>query len=461
MIPHFVILGGGISGLALCWFLQQTYGDSIKLTLLEKEEYLGGWIQTVHSQGFLFEQGPRSCRTSSSLETLQLIEQLHLQEEVIPADPAAAIRYLYLNGRLQVLPKNWLSCLYSPFIYLFGKAIWRDWHALSELEDESIADFATRRFGKKLADQFIDPLTAGIYAGCSTQLSIQSCFPQLKEWERQYDSVCRGAFYSKKKSTETLTPFVKQMQRSPLISFKKGMKTFIHSLAKQSKADIKLRSEVCYLQFNQNHAEIKLTSGDSLHADRVISTLPAPALASLILPHSSSIAQRLNSIPYSSVAVVNMGYRQSVWKKRGYGYLIPAQEQQEALGVVWDSHVFPQQADLPHATCVTVMIGDCRLPHFHALNEEHFAAIAMQTLKNHMQIEAKPDAVSTRIAYKAIPQYNIGYANIIEKLKRDLALISPCFSTIGPLFGGVSINACIVQAKELANSFVNFVQLRY
>ena len=41
---HFVILGSGISGLALAWFLKQRHGDKAQVTVIEKSPIRGGWI---------------------------------------------------------------------------------------------------------------------------------------------------------------------------------------------------------------------------------------------------------------------------------------------------------------------------------------------------------------------------------------------------------------------------------
>ena len=66
MARHIIILGAGISGLATAWFLKK-YADQkqsqLKITLIEKSQRAGGWIQTIQTGKFLFEQGPRSFRS--------------------------------------------------------------------------------------------------------------------------------------------------------------------------------------------------------------------------------------------------------------------------------------------------------------------------------------------------------------------------------------------------------------
>lgn len=59
------VLGGGITGLTTAWQLKEFLPDA-KITLYEKEDRLGGWMNSeiVETDGgeVLFEWGPRSLR---------------------------------------------------------------------------------------------------------------------------------------------------------------------------------------------------------------------------------------------------------------------------------------------------------------------------------------------------------------------------------------------------------------
>ena len=50
----------------------------------------------------------------------------------------------------------------------------------------------------------------------------------------------------------------------------------------------------------------------------------------------------------TSVAVVNVAFDHEVLKHRGFGHLVPSSEHQPAMGVVWDSCVFPEQNSHRH-----------------------------------------------------------------------------------------------------------------
>src|SRR3990167_8169961 len=92
-----LILGGGISALSAAHVLLKK-DPKRKITLLEKQNQLGGWIQTRKEAGFLFEQGPRTFQRNSCRSLLDLIREVGLEDELIFSDPGK--RYLWHQGRL-------------------------------------------------------------------------------------------------------------------------------------------------------------------------------------------------------------------------------------------------------------------------------------------------------------------------------------------------------------------------
>jgi monoamine oxidase len=82
MIYDVIILGGGIAGLYTAYKLQQT-NPKLKLLLLEKNNYFGGRIYTVHHKDLVFEAGAgRFNETHERLHTL--IDELGLKSKITP-----------------------------------------------------------------------------------------------------------------------------------------------------------------------------------------------------------------------------------------------------------------------------------------------------------------------------------------------------------------------------------------
>ncbi|CCB91037.1 protoporphyrinogen oxidase [Waddlia chondrophila 2032/99] len=457
-MKHFVILGAGISGLSLGWFLKRRYGSKIQLTILEQSDRPGGLIRTDFVEGSLFEQGPRSLRTrGNGLETLKLIEKLQLQSQVIAANPKAKKRYLWTGGKLRKLPTGPLSFLTSPLTRTLPWVMLREmFRKKSVLPDESIASFITRRFGSRVSEKLFDPLTTGIFAGDINKLSIRSCFPDFYQWEKQYGSVCKGMVRRRRCAKRAGTPFLEHYSRVPLFSFKEGMETLPCALAEVLAPHLRCNTAVVSLRSCADRLEIGLADGNTLTADHVFSTLPAAKLAPLFENRHRELSTLLMSISGSSVAVVQLAYFRKVLRKEGFGYLVPSSERESILGCVFDSSVFPQQNQIPEETRLTVMIGGMRAPDLVNQSEKHLKSLAVKSLESHLGIGTEPDTASVKIVRSAIPQYFVGHMEKVERIGTILARIYPRMTLAGNHFSGVSVNDCIANSKRIVERMAKF-----
>lgn len=451
---HIAILGAGISGLATAWFLKQALGASIHLTLIEKSQRVGGWIQTLHTQGFLFEQGPRSCRTKGAgQETLALIEALGLQDQILAPHPDARNRYLYDGQRLQCLPKHLWEVPLNPLTQGWLKALWRDWRMPKRQEkDESIQSFFSRRLGEPWAERLIDPFVSGIYAGDCSRLSLKSCFPLFDQWEQQQGSLVRGAWRHRSPSAHQ-SPFIQKMRRFPMFSFREGMEVLPRALARELKDCLSLGQSVNSLRFDAQGVDIRLDNQQSLKVDHVISTLPIPVLASLLADYPL-LSTKLRELSYATVSVINIGFNRSVLPLKGFGYLIPSRAGLSVLGCVWDSCVFPEQ-NLQNQTRLTVMMGGSRHPEVEQMSEKELMENSLQALHKHLGIHAEPQAIQVKQAKNAIPQFEVGHSIWKGEIQEAITHLSPRLTLSGSAWTGVSINDCIAQARLFAQQMKN------
>lgn len=438
---HVVILGAGISGLSLAWFLRKKWGDKIRLSIVEKDSRPGGWIQTDKSTGFLFEMGPRSFRTKGTgADTLKLIKELGLKEQVITANSKALQRYLYVDKHLQRINLN-------PFSYALSGAfpglIRELFAAKGETDDESIASFFRRRTNSFIVNQLVDPMVTGIYAGDIEQLSIRSCFPKLWNYEKKYGSILKGMWKSSK--SQPKDPWIKEMQKHPLFTLKDGAATLTNALAVQLKEFLWLNTKV---ESIRPEGEKLLVVGPKItfRADAVFSTLPAHALTGLT--ESPYLENLVRCIPTNNVALLNMGYRRKVNELEGFGYLVPSNQKDPTLGVVWDSSIFPQQNTYDPETRLTVMMGGSHHPEIANLPPDRILQLALLSLSKHMDILFKPDACRLTMAKQAIPQYRIGHHILLREIEKAVEAFSPRLKLLGASFYGVAVNDCIANAEE-------------
>lgn len=451
-MKHIIILGGGITGLSLAWFLKRQQQERLQITVLEKTERVGGWIQSVEQEGFHFELGPHSIRTSGADRTLALVEALRMQEQIIVPASDAYRRYLLINKKLREIPSDLKELFTSPLARDFFIPIAKDLFSGFGPEEETIYDFSMRHFGRTFTHRYIDALVTGIYAGKMQELSVQSCFPLWHKLEKDYGSMIRGWIFKKKKR-ERQSLFVEKIKKAPFFSFYGGMEALPKTLLKQIGQDVLVKSEVAALQFDRNRIEILLEEGECLRADHLISTIPPHALADLLAPHSTVLGALLTSIESASVVTASLGFRKSDFAKRGFGYLVPSEEKESVLGMIWDSSLFPQQNGMKEETRLTVMMGGAKQPDLIGLNNEALQQIAIQAAAEHLQIDQPPDSIYLHRARKAIPQYVVGHREKVKHIHNELKRLHPCITCLGSAFNGVSINDCIAEAERIACNY--------
>lgn len=450
---RILIIGAGISGLALGWFLRRRFSDTISLTILEASARPGGWIRTRRQEEFLFEEGPRSCRTKGAgIDTLQLAEDLGIGNEVIMASPDARKRFLYCDHKLQPVPDGWFSFLRSPLMRGMLPALWKEWRAPpSSLADESIADFIDRRLGSNLAERLVDPLVSGIYAGDIRQLSVRSCFPEWHQREQQYGSLIKGMWANRHCQ---MRPPVNNQKTGAIFSFQNGMETLISALSRDLTSDIRLDCPVHEIYKGPGTIKVKLSGGEILEGEQVFLAIPASAAARLVEKEASCTAYEMLQTPYATVAVVNVGWKQQVLPHPGFGYLVPFSEQQEILGVVFDSSVFPQQDTGQSQTRLTVMMGGMRHPEIANDSVQKLQDKALTALHRHLGIAMPPDAVHVTMARNAIPQYEVGHHARLLRIEEGMKhAFSSRLALVGSAWRSVAVNDCIAEAKSLVKAF--------
>lgn len=442
MQKKIVILGAGICGLSTAWYLQKKYGKSVDITIVEKSDRVGGWIQTSNVDGYLFDHGPHSCRTyGAGIHTLELIEDLEIQDQVIVADSSATSRFLYYDKKLQKIPSGLFTALFSKQMGGILKALWKDLRIEKcQHEDESVYDFFRRRLDSTLIERFIDPFISGIYAGNMRQLSLKACFPSLFQLEHDYGSIIKGLFLKKRGANQKISPFVKSMSQSHLFSFKEGMEQLPKAIIKKINANLIFNAKVSNFEYVPDGIVVTLSDEKIIEADYVISTIPYFELKKIIKTDADF------DIPYTSVAVVHLGFDKKVLNKKGFGYLIPHQEKEDILGCIWDSSVFPQQNNHPDMTRLTVMMGGSCSNKSFEIAQNDYIENALQAIERHLKISALPQVTAIHLAKCAIPQYEIGY---LSNKERFLTCLNPRLKVMGQSFNGISVNESILGARNL------------
>lgn len=426
-----IVLGAGISGLTLAYRLKQ---QGLQVTVLERSPRVGGCIQSVREDGYLFELGPRSCRPSGNgLATVELALDLGLKDLLLSAAPSAHKRYLFSRGSLQSL-----SIFRGPRLAHLWRSLWRERKVpRGGAEDVSIHDFFSRRLSPWIAELYGGAVVTGIYAGDPKRLSMPACFPRLWELEQKYGSLLKGM----KRQPQSSPP---GMEKTSLFSFVDGMETLPKAIAARLSSNLVLEADVRGLSLEEGRVRVHCADRD-YEADHLYAAIPAANLMSL-LPADKMTG--FGEPETASVAVVNFGYPRPVLPTKGFGYLIPPGEGNDLLGVVWDSCSFPSQS--PGKTVITAMLGGVHRPDLLQRSPEELMQIVQANLYRQLRIVPSPQAWRVTVAHHAIPQYTMGHLSRLAALQASLAELP--VTILGNSFYGVAVNDCIAKANMLART---------
>ncbi|KAG1862760.1 hypothetical protein DFJ58DRAFT_681020 [Suillus subalutaceus] len=496
MAPSSIaILGGGLTGLSAAFHLSRRF-PAAQITLLNKDIHFGGWIHSRRARitlkdgretSVLLEAGPRTLRPNSK-SVLELINLLDLSPSLLTlpkSSPAARNRFLRLPGTQGLLripsspfslltsglsPKS--SSLHSPLGHILLSAIarepFRPWNRPLMIEDESVDEFLSRRFGSEFARIFGSALVHGIYAADSRELSVRAAFPSLWDAEeRGRGSLVTGFLRPSRVSATAevdnppyqLGEVYEQMRGVSVYSFSQGIGALADALLRElrTRRNVRLLGGVSAtgLRMNPRTAQFEITTSscETLRATHTISALPLPSLKGLLSPKTP--LPHLTANPYSSVTVVNLVFLAPpghALHPVGFGYLVPRASSEHAenaiLGCVFDSSSMSAQEASWSADIVKMT----------AMLREPVTSIPrlVEMLSEQLGVRL-PDPLIVRVHDNAhcIPLLRVGHLQRMRELSGVLRgePWSGKLEVIGAGVGGVSVGDCVEAGRRAGRSW--------
>lgn len=289
------IIGAGISGLSLGYFLKNTGND---VQIYEEKPYSGGLIATeCQSEGFI-QHGPHLMRRTDVVVSLfnalgvDFSDSQTNKKFIAKADD-------YTMQKLNI----GISDMLNTIIHLFYNR--KD-------EYNSLYDFAVHHYGKFVAENIIQSIANGIYAVDITNLDYKIALQKL--------------YFTERKAVYRIARNLHNMKSSSLIAPVKGFQDLINKLTERLSENIVYNTEV---------NDIQQSTGN------VFITVPVlSALKLQNLPQGSK--NLLEEISYSSLNVTTVFTNKQI-KFRGVGVLTNAHT--GILGILCNSDAFPNRAN--------------------------------------------------------------------------------------------------------------------
>ncbi len=458
-MKRIVVAGGGISGLAIAWAIRKREPRA-DVRVLERSTRTGGNIRTEQVDGYICEAGPDGFLDNAP-DTLQLVRALGLEARLLPSDDAARRRFIYLNGALREVPVSPGAFLKTPLLSLPGKlrVACEPFAPRPADAEESIYEFAARRIGQEAASILVDSMVSGIFAGDSRALSLRACFPKMWQLEEEHGGLFRALVATRRtrrKGDAVGAP------SGRLTSFTGGMTDLIERLTEKLDDVVHMSSPVLELR---NTSEVQgyrsgwpstgytlATGRGEIEADTVILAGPSADSAALLHIFDPILAAALEQIPSAPLAVVCLGYDAADIARYcsldGFGFLVPRGQNVRILGTLWESSIYPNRAPAGKAL-LRVMIGGACDPGAVTLSDQELIAAVRGDLARTMGVTCAPEFTRIIRHRRGIPQYVKGH---LARMRRIDALLQahPGLFLAGNSYRGVSLNACVSEAEQIA-----------
>ncbi len=464
-MPRIAILGGGISGLAAAYQLSKE--GQPDFVLYEASPRLGGTVETVRHDGFVIECGPDSW-VSEKPWARDLAIELGLEAELLSSLDQQRRNYLLLEENLVAMPEamrmmvptNLEAIEGSPLFSERARQAYRgEPSRAAELkafaagrppgQDEPVATFVERHFGKEVVEKIAGPLLSGIFGGDIRQLSANSVMAPFVKMEREHGS---------------LIVALQNQQRSPgsrpsvFTSLERGLGSLVDAIAaKMPAAKISLNEPVVALTRKDNSWQVTSHSGTTSF-DQVILATPIHITRSLLVDFGAEL-QALLAIEATSAIVAALAFNREhsacFQVPEGFGFLVPQSLQSSAaeaeprlLACTFLNQKFTHRAP-PGCTLLRAFYGGAEAPKLLAKSDETILALACRQLSGTLGRLPTPDFALVRRWPSSLPQSTVGHAARIARAEAIVRGI-PGLHLIGNALHGVGLPDLVRQGRSLA-----------
>lgn len=465
MRQRVLVIGGGITGLAAAHHLLSAHPECA-VTLVERDNRLGGKILTVEQDGYVIEGGPDSM-LSVKPRGVGLSQEIGLGDRLVSPTEANRRSFVLRKGRLHRIPEGLTglvptrlgpiakSRLISPRgkLRMLGDYVRKPGHLEG---DETLASFMTRRLGNEVYANLIEPLMAGIYAGDGSALSLQATFPQLQEAERQHGGLIKGGLAQRSRAGTSGNTSIKP----GFVTFRSGLHELVDTLVERI-VDLggEIRTEVAVSLLGRCGHGYRVTidrddGPETVRVDGVVVATQAWAAAPLLekLDHRASVA--LAHIPHVSNATVALGFDDAgvAAKLDGFGYVVPRAERRQVMAMTWLSSKWPGRVPEGKAL-VRAFVGRAGQQDILQRTDDALIEIVREELAEVLGITASPEIARIFHWDGGMPQYTMGHPERVAVLEEAVSGL-PRLAVAGNMFRGVGLPDCIASGEAAAEKVV-------
>ncbi len=457
------VIGGGITGLAAAHRIREL-DDSCNVVVYEASDSLGGVLQTRAVDGYLIEHSA-DMFTTRDTAALELCQRIGFEDQLIGTNKKHRRPLIVRDGQLFPMPTGWSmlvpgsmgSVLKSPLLSLGGRIrvlLERFVKSRRATEDESLADFARRRFGKQGYQRIIQPLIGGIYTADPEKLSMKATLEVYRELEREYGSLSRSR--KRRLPRDVSSDKSSGARYDMFLTPEAGMQSLVKCIADSlPEGSIRRNAPVKSLvSIAGNRWKVSSTSSETEH-DGVIVALGASAAGNVVTEVDSEMSDLLGSIPLAGAAILAVGLDRDQIKHPldAFGIIVPQVEKRPLIAISLSSVKFSGRAPVGKVL-MRVFVGGATQPHVLDWDDETIKQRAWEQVSELLEVSGEPELMELFRWDGKMPQYHLGHVELVEQIQQrsDNHL---AFELAGNAFRGVGIPACVESGETAAQRIID------
>lgn len=293
-MKRVTIVGGGFSGLTAAYYLAR---GGAEVTIVEKQQRLGGMVDTLATPQGLVETAASGIRNSGRLEELcrELgVPLVHTMKE-------SRRRYLYRNGR----PTQWPLSVGESFGFAGKLGAHLLTGSFRPRAGESVEAWGGRVIGVTPTRKILNAVLQGVYAGDPASLSASLLFGKREKPPKP--------------------------SKSGLVAPPNGLAQLTATIVE------KLRAMGVEIRTGAN--------GDGLFDGITVLATSARDCSELLKERAPETSKALASIDMVPLLRVTAFYKSEENSWPGFGTLFPREEGVRALGVLFNTNIFPNRGE--------------------------------------------------------------------------------------------------------------------
>ena len=494
------IVGGGLTGLAVAYYLGQAKPDW-QIQLYEQAPRFGGKIQTQQVDNFVVELGPDSY-LGRKTEMTDLITDLGLVDTLVSNEIGQA--YVYDRGTIHPIPGGSIMGVPTEMMP-FVKATLISWmgklragldylkkpYPLDVHGDVSIGHFFRYHLGQEMMDKLIEPLLAGIYGGDIYKISLLSTFPHFIQVEQKYGNMVKGMIAAKmshqkagvskgargavnegdvpRAGKEAMTDAQFDKKQSGVKSnsgnlkaakgtaaqsgmFRQltgGLESVVNAIVEQMPSNVTLTTSSLVRNISRTAAGYQYdVNGEQNTSDMLIISTPPATYKDWFIGDDGFDGVR--NMEQSSCAIAIMAFDKGTFdgKLTGSGLLITRKTDTPLTACTILNQKWPQTTP-DDKIVLRVFIGKPGNDVVERYSDEELSGLALKEIQRIMGFKASPEWIKINRLIHCMPQYNVGHRAAITAVREHVKKQYPNLYLIGTPFDGIGIPDGVKQAKEL------------